>query len=141
MEEDACLSNQQHQMVMQALRSLYYKDETVHALYEQHVTHSGVDMAQRRRRSLFRREMRRCFGHAVVADVLVIKGYWSKELQDRLVKERGCQHIAGSPEESKPLPSTHRTSTGRRQVHGSAKSRKRERYFANKAAKEHLKEC
>lgn len=139
--EDAFLADAQHHVVMQELRGLYYKEEAFSRRYEENVKEVGVDMAQRRRRSHFRSAMCWLFGHPVVADVLLIRGFWSKDLQDRLAEERGHQRIAGGPELSKPPPSTNRTKTGRRKIHGAAKTRKRERYFSNVAAKERVKEC
>lgn len=121
-------------MVMQELRSLFFKDDAVRVMYEEHVAQFGADQAQRRRRSYFRTEMRRCFGHAIVADVLVTKGYWSKDLQDRLAEERGRQQSAGGPTTATLCPSIHRTSTGRRKIVGAAKAKKRERYYNKKAA-------
>lgn len=140
MEDDAILTDQQRLLVMQELRKLYFKDEAFSTVYAQDVKRVGVDMAQRRRRSIFRTHMARCFGHPVVADVLVIKGFWSKDIQDRLVEERGHRRTAGGPEPSKPPPTAHRTKTGRKKVYGAAKVRKREKYYARVAEKERLEE-
>ena len=140
LQEDTCLSVEQHSAVMKQVRSLFNKDETVNVIYLQFVEEFGKDMAQRKRRSLFRNEMRRCFGHAVIADVLAIKGYWSQNLQDRLVEERGRQQTAGGPELHNSCPSIHRSAAGRKKAHGAAKHRKRERYFANWAVRQTMQE-
>jgi len=140
LETDACLSVAQHALAMQELRSLFFKDDAVNTIYENHVKQFGADQAQRRRRSYFRGAMRRCFGHPVVADVLMIKGYWTKELQDSLTMERGRLQDAGGPTPENPPPSNHRTSTGRRKNYGAAKAKKRMRYYSNKVAALHEKE-
>ena len=133
--EDACLSAEQHKDAMLLLRRRFFEREAVDEVYKQHAQQLGLDMAQRKRRSLFRSEMRRCLGHAVIADVLLIKGYWSQHMQDRLTEERGHQHTAGGPAPCAPLPSIHRTPAGRRKTHGPQKNKKRERYYRNLAVR------
>lgn len=125
---------------MQELRSLFYKDEPVNTIYEKDVKELGADTAQRRRRSSFRSAMRRCFGHACVADVLLVRGYWTQAFQDSLTEERGHLQDAGFLTSEKAPPSIYRTCTGRRKDHGAAKARKRARYYSNMVASLHEKE-
>ena len=125
LQEDACLSVEQHSAVMRQVRSLFHKDMTINDLYMKFAEQFGKDMAQRKRRTLFRNEMRRCFGHPVIADVLAIKGYWSQTLHDRLAKERGRQQTAGGPTLHNYGPSIHRSAAGRKKAYGAVKHRKR----------------